>query len=404
MRQGRLVYLTVPPELHKKFRGLLHEHGQDHFSFDPSIPLPVELPQDETDFRPEKLSPETILSGILRELSQLPEHDEHSVYYRELVLALRPGILEELTEAAVLKAGNGDYDTALEIFDILSGLFPRRSEENAARVILLNRALVLEAKAQASGKTQATPETSGVSSGFAAAEFAWEDALASPVNDTIFFAGLFYFKQEEYGRAAELFALYLEENEFRGDSSLPEADGEDETKDEVEEVDEEKVKTARKLLDEIRNDSLDDPSFREACGLMRKGDEENAILKAREFLEKNPRAGKGWFMLGWGLRRLSRFKDGETCFEKAVELGLDNADTRNELAICRMETGNYDGARNELEKALRLDPDNVKIISNMGMLALKQGRTDEAAAFFRTALELDGEDPIAKAWAGARHE
>ena len=387
MEQGKRAYINIPAELYAQFNG---DGETDRFSFDPSIPLPVELPPGETDFRAETVSAEMILSGILRELSVYSgssPYPKHFEYYRTLVAALRPDVPAELTEAAVLKARNGDYDTALEIFDILAGLFPRHP------AILLNKALVLETKAEASADgTTAGP------AGFAAAELAWEDALAAPIGDTLFYAGLFYFKQEEYGRAAELFALYLNEEFGEEDRDGPETgDTEKDGVDRENQADREKRQKARELLEQIQKDGLDDEAFREACALMRKGGEEQAILKVREFLERKPRAGKGWFVLGWGLRRLSRWKDGAACLEKAVECGLDNADTRNELAICRMETGDYDGARKELEKALRDDPDNIKIISNLGILALKQGRGAEAEAFFRAALELDPNDPIAKA-------
>jgi tetratricopeptide (TPR) repeat protein len=393
MEQGGRIYITVPPALRAQFRG--HDET-DWFSFDPAIPLPVELPPGETDFNAETLSAEMILSGILRELSEgSSPYREQFDYYRALVRAARPGILAELTEAAILKTKNGDHGAALEIFDLLSGLFPRHP------AILLNKALVLEARAETgaaeeTGPAALTAGTTSGSAGFASAELAWEDALAAPLKDTVFYAGLFYFKQREYGRAAELFALYLG-GELRSsrEEDPDETDAEDAAEDTFEDADEAKQKKARELLAEIRKDGLDDGAFTEACALMRNGGEEKATHKIREFLERNPRAGKGWFVLGWGLRRLSRWEDGAACFVKAVECGLDNADTRNELAICRMETGDYAGARRDLETALKDDPDNVKIISNLGMLALKQGRNAEAEAFFRAALELDPNDPVA---------
>ncbi|MDR0403765.1 MAG: tetratricopeptide repeat protein, partial [Treponema sp.] len=355
------------------------------------------------------------LSGILRELSGPSPYQEWFDYYRALVNAVRPGILAELTEAAILKAKNGDHDAALEIFDVLLGLFPRHP------LILLNRALVLEARSEvsAAGASSKTAGTTPGVDGFASVELAWEDALASPVTDTVFYAGLFYYRQGEYVRAAELFVLYLDEEEAprsaesqwtsrnRADDKGVENDEDiedDKGAGNAGESDEDDAKRekARELLEEIRRDGLDNGVFMEACALMRKGEEEKAVLKAREFLERNPRAGKGWFILGWGLRRLSRWKDGAACFAKALECGLDNADTRNEFAICLMETGDYAAARLELEKALRDDPDNVKIISNLGTLALKQGRNAEAESFFRAALELAPGDPVAKVWTAGR--
>jgi cytochrome c-type biogenesis protein CcmH/NrfG len=115
----------------------------------------------------------------------------------------------------------------------------------------------------------------------------------------------------------------------------------------------------------------------------------------RDFLERYPAVWNGWFVLGWALRRLERWADGTAALKKAVELGGGNADTRNELAICLMETGELAAARRELEAALPDDPENVKIISNLGVLALKNGRHEEAAAFFRTVLEIDPADPLA---------
>jgi Flp pilus assembly protein TadD len=113
-------------------------------------------------------------------------------------------------------------------------------------------------------------------------------------------------------------------------------------------------------------------------------------------MERRPLVWNGWFILGWALRLLGRWSDGAAAFRKAIDLGGGNSDTRNELAICLMETGDIPGARRELEAALTEDPENVKIISNLGVLALKNGDREKAAAFFRTVLELDSDDPVAR--------
>ncbi|MDR2701040.1 MAG: tetratricopeptide repeat protein [Spirochaetaceae bacterium] len=372
MKTGKLVYISIPERLQDRFS------GHNGFAFNPAIPLPVELPSDNltgspvdstadctesgcqncSQFNTSGLSEEMILAGILLDLAENPD-GEHSAYYRNLITAHKPKLAAELQEAAVIKSKNGDYITALEIFRLLEGLL----EQNPA--LLLNRALVLE-KAAARENNEAA---------YREAETAYEKALAAPAQETLLNAGIFYEKRGEYSKAEECLAAYLgaEEEEDKPDAMQ-----------------------ARELLNEIRNNSLDDEAFKEALALIRKNDAERSVLKAREFLERQPGAGKGWFVLGWGLRLLSRWKDGAACFEKAVELGCSNAETCNELAICYMETGNWENARKELEKALRLDPENIKIISNMGILAMKQGNKEKAAAFFRTVLELDPEDPIAQ--------
>jgi tetratricopeptide (TPR) repeat protein len=374
MEKGQRVYITVPPELAEKAvllsAGPSSDSCSDAFSIDPATPLPVELPPGETAFVPEMLSVEMILSGILRELADNSEGG-HAAYYRALAAALRPGLRAELTGAALAKSENGDHEGALEIAALLEGLCPRHPA-------------VLLARARICGAVENTREDSTAKDTGSCAETAWEAALASPLPDTLFFAGLYYHARGEYRRAAELLGLYHE------------GTGEDEA--EESSSDSEQREKAWELLEEIRRDGLDDEAFLEACSLVRDGKEEQGILKARDFLERRPTSAKGWFVLGWGLRRLARWEDGAACFEKAAALGLDNADAKNELALCLIETGRYDHAQRELESALRQDPSSVKIISNLGVLALRQGRGAEAKAFFRTALEKDPDDPVALAF------
>jgi len=149
-------------------------------------------------------------------------------------------------------------------------------------------------------------------------------------------------------------------------------------------------------IKEITDSGLNDDSFLRAHNLIKEGKAEEGLNSIRDFLERYPLVWNGWFLLGWALRLLRRWEDAKAAFKKTIELGGDNSDTRNELAICLMETGDITGARRELETALNKDPENVKIISNLGALALKNGDKEKAAAFFRTALEIDEDDPVAK--------
>jgi len=143
-------------------------------------------------------------------------------------------------------------------------------------------------------------------------------------------------------------------------------------------------------------ESLADEGYLKALKLLEDGKAEEALLHIRGFIERHPLVYKGWFILGWALRLLGRWQDAQASLRKAIELGGDNSDTRNELAICLMETGDTPAAKRELETALYNDPENVKLISNLGVLALRTGDREKAAAFFRTALEIDKDDPVAK--------
>jgi len=147
-------------------------------------------------------------------------------------------------------------------------------------------------------------------------------------------------------------------------------------------------------------DVFSDVDYLKALKLTEEGKAEESLTHIRGFIERNPLVYRGWFILGWALRLLGRWQDAQAALEKAIELGGDNGDTRNELAICLMETGDTAGAKHELETALYKDSENVKIISNLGALALKTGDREKAAAFFRTALEFDPNDPVAKNFIG----
>jgi tetratricopeptide (TPR) repeat protein len=351
----RVRFLSVPESL----RGRIE--GEGDFSIDPSIPIPAEIPDGQETLVLEELSMEMITAGLLRVI-QSRQMNQHLDYYRNFVLAVRPGILAEFTEAAILKAHNGDFDIALEILDVLLGLFPH------SPVTLLNRALVLEERA---GRLQQEKDAGEyVKEAAAAYERALE--LTPPFPDAFFNAGYFYIGQKNYSRALECFSQHLE--------SAP---------------DDEKAEQARALKKEIEDSGLDDENFKAACALIMQNREEEGLIYIREFIESRPAVWNGWFILGWALRKLKRWQDGAAAFQKAVELGGGTGDTRNELAICLMESGDTAAARHELETALRQDPENIKIISNLGVLALKDGNADEASAFFRTVLELDGTDPIA---------
>ncbi|WP_245534768.1 tetratricopeptide repeat protein [Treponema primitia] len=399
-----------------------HEHDHDHddeedeeletddeegFSIDPAIPIPVELPQGETKLDLEQLSWEMIISGMLRVVSDfvgnsaVPGADpeisvEDADYYRRFVLAVRPDILGEFTEAAILKARNGDYDMALEIIGAVRGLFP------GSPVILLDRALILENRAEALERSLGeTADAEETDIEYDLAHEAYKELLALHPSfpDGLFNAGFFYMRRRNFSKARDCFSSYLA-LEAEADPATSISVGKLPTALPVK-LPSEKRNKAREIVREIESRSLDDEIFRQAYDFIRLGEEQKGLEKIRVFLEQHPLVWNGWFILGWGLRRLSRWNDAAAAFSHALDLGGDNSDTRNELAICLMEQGDYQAARRELETALREEPENVKIISNLGVLALRKGDDDEAAGFFRTVLELEPEDPVAREYLGS---
>jgi Flp pilus assembly protein TadD len=212
---------------------------------------------------------------------------------------------------------------------------------------------------------------------FRETQAAYEEVLAiqPPFPEAYGDAGFFYLGRNDFRNARECLSLYIEYSD-----------------------DEEKQEKAGAIVKNINENGLEDENLNAAYQLISGGKEEAGMLRIREFIEKYPSVWNGWFVLGWALRRLGRWKDGAAAIAKAVDIDGSICDARNELAICLMESGDLKGARRELEAALRLDPENIKIISNLGVLAVKNGNDNEAAAFFRAVHELDPEDEIASTY------
>jgi Flp pilus assembly protein TadD len=371
-----------PPDedavLQEAFAYLRAPDGEEAaFTIDPDIPIPIELATDDevASISPEDLSSEAILSGMIRFLMEQPD-GKHASYYRALVQAVRPGIFAEFIEAAIIKAKNADYAMSLEIIAALEGLFPGDD------VVLFNKALILEERAGALEQSEQDADAA-----WGEALDAYELALAKdlPFPNTLFNAGFFFMKRQDFNRARDSFHAYIALAPLKP-AHQTEADAEDA----------EKLAQAQAILHEIETHSLDDALFREAYNAIRANNVDEALTKIRDFLERHSEVWNGWFLLGWALRKAGRWEDAAVSFRKVLELGGDSSDTRNELAVCLMELGDFSAARKELETALRGDPENVKLISNLGVLALRQGDDDEAAAFFRTVIEIEPDDPVAK--------
>lgn len=354
----------------------LSEHA---LQIDPSVPLPVQKKEkdDPDNFNPKDISPEQILSGILTVLAY-DKNNKNADYYRKIIKQARPNILKELTEAAILKTKNEEWDLAEEIFLAVKGIDPEDKR------IYLNLALFFDQKADSYRKLSLYDDADAYDD---SALRYYTDAMNSEpeIPEAFFNAGFFYLKQNNFAEAKGCFENYLAltadlTDEEMGDDGLY------------------RKERAQELINKINERNLDQSQFNQAYNLISSGEEEKGLEVIRKFIENNPAVWNAWFLLGWGLRRLERFQEAKMAFEKAKECeGNDeNADTLNELAICQMETGDFEGAVNSLNDALSMDVDNVKVVSNLGEVYLRMGKKDEARKYFKTALELDPNDKIAR--------
>lgn len=344
---------------------------------DKTVPLPVQKKSGESEPDIKSLEPEQVLAGILTVLAY-DRHNANLDYYRSIIKKARPDIQRELTEAAILKSKDEDWELAEELFMTLRGLEP----ENP--VTALNIAIFLDQRAESYRKSNLNEDADAYDND---AFKYYKEAMNAepPLPDAFFNCGFFHLKQYDFREAKSCFETYV-------------ALTCDATDDELGENGIYKKERAQELVDRINNENLEDKAFITAYKLISGGQEEKGLKEIRSFLEKNQKVWNAWFLLGWGLRKLCHWEDAKQAFQESLVCGgNDNADTHNELAICLMETGNLSGAKSELLKALSLAPENEKIISNLGYLSLKEGKRDEAQKYFAAALEYCPNDKIAAA-------
>ncbi|MBP5520539.1 MAG: tetratricopeptide repeat protein [Treponema sp.] len=346
---------------------------------DSTIPLPVQKKdnQADADFDPKEIAPEQILSGMLTVLAY-DSKNQHLDYYRSLLKKIKPNIKKELCEAAILKTKNEDFDLAEEIFRALIGFDPQDV------AIMLNMALFLDQRADSYRNAGLFDDADAYDD---SAYSYYEQAMNSepPLPDVYFNVGFFYMKQHKYREAKDAFETYLALTCETSDEEM----GENGVY---------KKERAQEIINNISNQNMDDESFKAAYDLISSGQEEKGLEQIRDFLQSNPKVWNGWFMLGWGLRRLERFPEAKQAFLEALKCGGDtNADTYNELSLCYVEEKDFAEAKKCLMKALSMEPESTKIISNLGYLALAMDNKQEARNYFTAVLEYDSKDKIAAA-------
>lgn len=343
---------------------------------DPTIELPVQQKMGDApgNFNPQEITEEQILAGILTVLAY-DKKNPHLDYYRAFIKAVKPNIKTELCEAAILKTKNEDFDLAEEIFLALLGYDP----EDPA--ITLNMALFLDQRADSYRRSGLNEDADAYDND---ANTYYEQAMNTDpeIPEAFFNAGFFYLKQHKYGDAKDAFETYLALTCDTPDEEL----GENGVY---------KKERAQEIINTIVNQNMDDERFKAAYDLIANGQEEKGLDQIRMFLQNNQKVWNAWFMLGWGLRKLERFDDAKKAFLEAINCGANNSDTYNELALCYIESKEYDEAEKSLKKAFEIEPESTKIISNLGYLSLAQGKKQEARNYFTTVLEYDPNDKIA---------
>ena len=352
-----IVYISIPENL---------KTVSDSLILDPGILLPVEVPDgiDPANWDTSSLSWEMIISGMLKILAYDTGHKD-AKYFRDFILSVKPKIIEELTQSAIVKARTHHYELTEEIFKALIGLQPDQLRHK------LNLAIMFENQGNYLTGLSRIDEAAGV---FPLSEDLYLQLIETGENlpDVYLNSAWFFYNRQDFSKTCELLDLYIQYGE-----------------------DEVKITEAKKLLKDAAALKGQNNQYKEAYLLITQDRNQEGVETIDAFLAENPEVWNAWFLKGWGLRKLERFEEALSAFSKAFELNNNQVEVLNELAICQMELSRFEEAENSLMKAFQKEPENTKVISNMGILSLKQNKNEEALGFFYTVLELEPEDPIA---------
>lgn len=374
-----LVYIDIPSGFLESNSCVLHPSVIDN-----NIKLPVQIPDSANstgEFNSSTLTVEMILAGMLIIFAYDRVHKDID-YYRHLFLLIRPTIREEILSGILIKIDNKDYEMAESLLESLIGLDEKCINAHLMLAYLYEKKSKEDTKQNKKYRKQAK-------------EVYDKLICIEPPNPPVFFnAAIFFIEEGNYKRAKDLLETYIA---LKID---------DEDADEIK-----KVEKAQNTLNYINNQVIQDSNFKKAITLINEEKASDALPLIQSFIEENPKNWNGWFLLGWALRMLKRWKEGAVSLQKSRELyqknknkSFERSDVNlqneysqicNELAVCLLEDEKITEAQAVLENALCKDCENVKLISNLGMIALKKGDKEKASSYFRTALYINPKDPVA---------
>lgn len=148
-----------------------------------------------------------------------------------------------------------------------------------------------------------------------------------------------------------------------------------------------------------------------ACGVGRGADTIPRSEPGQDLPPENPpvaaelvsQPAEGQFQEGNHLRGRGDWQGAVACYEAALCLRPDHADTHANLGVALAEVGRLDEAIACWRRALGLQPRCSAALVNLGVALTRQGRPDEARACLEEALRVDPQDADAAYNLGVLH-
>lgn len=353
MKNDNIRYITLPESF---------KVGLGSFSPDPSIPLPLLLPQGKEEPESSDYTVENLMAGMISVVANEMDNP-HFSYYKAFILASDPTIVEKLNQAAIAKEQRKEFDFAEELFLAVYHLLP----QNASCVNLATLYSYIAVEERNKGGNENT----------------WIKKVRATLED-----GIERFGEDEMILSElasfEAYMGNLDEAKEYGERYLEVAE-ESERKDEI-----------RKMMKEINFKIENSDAISEAYDFITLGEADKALPIIDSFLSKNPSMWNGHFLKGWALRIRKNYKEAKECFLECMKLGEVNAEIYNELSICELEEGNRELAKAYLETANDLDESNLTTTTNLAYLYLEDGEFDSAREYLEKARYLAKDDKLVK--------
>ncbi|HUT88247.1 MAG TPA: tetratricopeptide repeat protein [Thermoguttaceae bacterium] len=142
----------------------------------------------------------------------------------------------------------------------------------------------------------------------------------------------------------------------------------------------------------IREQFVDDDSYRRAGDNLLVHDPDDAVERYRNSLEINPNNARAHRALGTALAMRGMLEEARAHFVEAIRLEPEVAEAHGKLGVVLQRLGKFDQAVEPCRAALRIDPQDPTAHVTLGVVLLELGNPGEAKAHLSEAVRIEPND------------
>jgi Flp pilus assembly protein TadD len=146
----------------------------------------------------------------------------------------------------------------------------------------------------------------------------------------------------------------------------------------------------------IREQFVDDNSFRRAGDNLLVHDPDDAVGRYREALEINPDNARAHRSLATALAMVGKLEEARAHLVEAIRLEPEVAESHSKLGVVLQRLGKFQEAVEPCRAALRLDPHDPAAHVTLGVVLLELGDTEEGIARLAEGVRLDPNEPSSR--------